>query len=95
MDYCDHLEMDMASYRHDEYHPGSYLYDSGGSPSMVKCKHCGLRGLRWKKTSEGWRTATVEGVVHKCPAFAGRVILANAIGEARADNATSPHDKPL
>lgn len=83
MDNCDDLEMDMMSHRHDGDHPASYLYEydrgkrsavqrCSGNGGRVACKHCGNNRLRWKFTTQGWRTFE-GGVLHKCPAFATAV----------------------
>lgn len=31
-----------------------------------RCKHCGLSGLKWKSTPEGWRLEDVLGRIHEC-----------------------------
>jgi len=71
MDDLDYLEMDMASYRHDENHSSSYLAgeDMNARPLPVTCLHCGNNNLIWKKTERGWRTASQLGVVHNCSSF--------------------------
>jgi len=69
MEYCDDIEMDMMSYRHDGDHPASYLYEyDRGKRRQVVCKHCGNNRLKWQYTAQGWRTFE-GGVMHKCPAF--------------------------
>ena len=100
MDNLDDLEMDMMSHRHDSDHPKSHLYehDGGyrdvvrrcpGNGGRVACKHCGNNRLRWKFTVNGWRTVE-GGVLHKCPAFSGKVKItpANAGVLAHADEKT-------
>lgn len=94
MDNLDDLEMDMMSHRHDSDHPMSHLYehDGGyrgavrrcpGNGGRVTCKHCGNNRLRWKFTVNGWRTFE-GGVLHKCPAFSGRVKISPANGGGAA-----------
>lgn len=67
MDYLDQLELDSIVDRHDTYSPES----SGGErgPRFITCRYCGLNNLIWKKTPEGYRTASIQGVIHRCPAF--------------------------
>ena len=30
------------------------------------CKHCGMKGLIWKDTENGWRLAAANGELHTC-----------------------------
>lgn len=67
-DYFDQLEADYLSNRHDESVYG-YENDSGCRPPFVTCKHCGKDDLVWKRTKDGFRTASIHGVIHRCPKF--------------------------
>ncbi len=67
-DYFDQLESDYLSNRHDES-VYSRENDGGCSPPFVTCKHCGNKNLVWKETKDGFRTASLYGVIHCCPKF--------------------------
>lgn len=50
------IPMGPSRFKNIRYAPGFDL----------SCKYCGLEGLKWIETPDGWRLRNVGGVIHEC-----------------------------